>query len=91
MPKDSLRKQSTTNMIPSEFSNPVATNHGIPNEIKAQNKDLKSNFIKMMDAFKDDMDKSLKEIQKINTFKQMRYERRKQINIRKYRKIQSNR
>ena len=37
---------------------------------QVQEEDLKCNFIKMTEAFKEDMSKSLKEIQE-NTFKQV--------------------
>ena len=57
-------------MAPSEPSYPT-TNHGFPNETEAQEEDLKSNLIKMIEAFREDMNKSLKEIQK-NTFKQVK-------------------
>ena len=50
-------------------SYPSTTNPGYPNETEAQEEDLKSNLINIIEVFKEDMDKSLKEIHE-NTFKQ---------------------
>lgn len=41
------------------------------NETEAQEEDLKSNLINIIEVFKEDMDKSLKEIQE-NTFKHVK-------------------
>ena len=48
---------------PPEPSYPVTTNPGYPNETEAQEEDLESNFIKMIEAPKEDMNKCIKEIQ----------------------------
>jgi hypothetical protein len=56
-------------MSPPESHYPATTNPGYSNETEAQ-EDLKSILIKMVEPFKEDMNKSLKEIQK-NTFKQV--------------------
>jgi hypothetical protein len=45
-------------------------NRGYPNESEAQEEDLKSNIIKMIECFKEDMNKSPNEVQ-VNTFKQV--------------------
>jgi hypothetical protein len=66
--KNTINK-SKGNMVPPDPSYPPITNPEYPNETEAQEKDLKSNLIKMIEAFKEDMDKPLKEIQE-NTFKQ---------------------
>jgi hypothetical protein len=50
-------------MIPSEHSSSATASAGYPNTIKAQENDLKSSLIKMLKAFKEEMDKSIKEIQ----------------------------
>jgi hypothetical protein len=57
------------NMAPPEPRYPATTSPGFPNEPEAQDKDLKFNLIKMIEAFKDVTNKSLKEIY-VNTFKQ---------------------
>ena len=57
-------------MTPPEPSYPVIINPGYSNETEAQEEDFKSNPIKMIEAFKADMNKSFKEIQE-NTFKQV--------------------
>ena len=77
-------------MAPPKSSYPATTNPGYLNEIEAQEEDLTSNFIKIIESFKEVMKISLKEIQE-NTFKQIEALRKKQIYIKKYRKIQSNR
>ena len=51
-------------MIRSEHSYPITANSGYRNTIKVQENDLKSNLIKMIEAFKEEMNKSLKVIQK---------------------------
>jgi hypothetical protein len=56
-------------MAPPESRNLTTTNPGYPNETEEQEDDLKSNFIKMIGAFKEYMNKTLKEIQ-ANEFKQ---------------------
>ena len=54
-------------MVLSEPSYPATTNPGYPNETEAQEESLKSSSIKMIEAFKEDMNKILKEIQKIHS------------------------
>jgi BMFP domain-containing protein YqiC len=49
-------------MRPSEFSYSTTASPGYPNINKAQENDLKSNLIKMIETFKGEMNKSLKEI-----------------------------
>ena len=67
-------------------SYPSTTNPGYPNETEAQKEDFKFNLMKLIKAFKKDMNKFLKEIHE-NTFKQVKALKRKQINIKKYKKI----
>jgi hypothetical protein len=55
-------------VTPSEHSYPTTASPGYPNRPEAQENDLKSNLIKMIEAFKEEMNKSLKEIQE-NTIK----------------------
>lgn len=50
-------------MATSEPRYTATTNPGYLNEIEAQEEDLKSNLTKMIKGFKEDMLKSLKEIQ----------------------------
>ena len=77
-------------MIPSDHRYPFTDNPGYPNTARAQENDLKSNLIKMIEAFKEEMNKSLKEIQE-NTIKE-RSLKRKHINpLKTYRKTQLNR
>lgn len=56
-------------MAPPEPSHPVLTNPGELNGTGAQEEELKSDLIKVIETFRQDMTKSLKEIQK-NTLKQ---------------------
>ena len=69
-------------MVLSEPSYPATTNPGYPNETEAQEDDL----IRMIEAFKEEMNKFLKEI-KENTFKEV-----KALNVEanKYNEIQEN-
>ena len=67
-------------------SYPSTTNPGYSNETEAQEEDFKFNLIKLIRAFKEEMNKFLKEIHE-NTFKQVKALKRKQINIKKYKKI----
>ena len=54
-----------------EHSNIATTNPGSPNETELWEEDHKYNLIKITEAFKEDMNKSLKEIQGIK-FKQVK-------------------
>ena len=54
-------------MVTSEASYPMTASPGYPNTVEAQENDLKSNLMKMIEAFKGEMNKSLKEIQGITT------------------------
>ena len=49
-------------MTPSEHSYPTTACPGYSNTTKTQENDLKSNLIKMIKAFKEEINKSLKEI-----------------------------
>ena len=63
MPEGWLKKtvnKIQVNMIPPKPSYLATTNPGYPNETEAQEDNLKSNLIKMLEAFKEDMNKSLK-------------------------------
>ena len=50
-------------MASPECSYHTTAGTGNPNTTKAQENDLKSNLIKMIEAFKEEVNKSLKEIQ----------------------------
>jgi hypothetical protein len=50
-------------MKPSEHSYPTTKSPGYPSKIKAEGNDLKTNVIKIIEAFKEEMNKSPKEIQ----------------------------
>lgn len=50
-------------MTPSEHSSHPTARSGYPNTTKAQENDLKSIVRKMIEAFKEKMNKSIKEIQ----------------------------
>ena len=50
-------------MIPSDHRYPFTDNPGYPNTTRAQENDLKSNLIKMIETFKEETNKSLKDIQ----------------------------
>jgi hypothetical protein len=58
-------------MTPSEHSYPTTASPGYPNTTGAQENDLKSNLIKMTEAFKEMMNKSLKAL-KENAIKQVK-------------------
>ena len=58
-------------MTPSEHSYPTTASPGYPNTTEAQENDLKSNLIKMTEAFKEMMNKSLKAL-KENAIKQVK-------------------
>ena len=50
-------------MPPPEPSYPTAANSECSSTVEAQENQLKTNFMKMIEVFKEDMNKSLKEIQ----------------------------
>lgn len=50
-------------MIPPKHSAPTAEDPGYPNTIETEENESKLNLIKMIEAFKEEMDKFLKEIQ----------------------------
>jgi hypothetical protein len=51
-------------MIPSEPSYPDTASPGYPYETEAQEDDLKSNFIKMMESFKEEINNPLRSARK---------------------------
>ena len=63
--------KSQDNMAPPEHNCPTAASPGYPNTTITEEDDLKSNFITMIEAFKEEINKSLKEIQE-NTIKQLK-------------------
>ena len=69
-PQKNTINKSQGNIKPSKHSYPTTASPGYPNKTKAQVNDLKSNHIKMIETFKEEMNKSLKEIQE-NTIKQV--------------------
>ena len=50
-------------MIPSDHRYPFTDNPGYPNTTRAQENDLKSNLIKMIETFREEANISLKDIQ----------------------------
>ena len=68
-------------------SYPSTTNPGYPNETEAQEEDFKFNLMKLIKAFKEDMNKFLKEIHE-NTFKQVYMALKEEAN--KHKEIQEN-
>ena len=72
MPKGSIKNtihKTQVSMAPPEHNYSSTANARYPKETEAQEEDLKSNLIKMIKEFKEEMNKTLKEIQK-NVFKQ---------------------
>ena len=55
-------------MMPLEYSFPTKASSRYPNTTKAQENDHKSDHIKMLEVFKEETNKSIKEIQE-NTIK----------------------
>ena len=62
-PQKNTINKSQGNMAPSEHSYPTTPSPGYPNTTKTQENDLKSNLIKMIEAFKEESNKYLNEIQ----------------------------
>ena len=58
-------------MVPSEPSSPTTASPGNPNTPEKQDSDLKSDLMKVIEAFKEDINNSLKEIQE-NTIRQVK-------------------
>ena len=58
-------------MTPSKHSYPTTASLRYPNTAEAQENDLKSNLIKMIEAFKEEINKSRKEIHE-NAIKQVK-------------------
>ena len=54
-------------MAPPELSYPTTASPGYPNPVKALEDDLKSNLVKGIEAFKEDMNKSLKKYRTIQS------------------------
>ena len=72
MAKGPRKNKCQGNPTPREYSYPTTASTGCyPNISKTQENGLKSNLIKMTEAFKEEMNKSLKEIQE-NTIKQVK-------------------
>jgi hypothetical protein len=87
IPQKYTINKSQGNMTPPKHSYSTTASPGYPNTTETQENYLKSNIIKMIEAFKEKMNNSLQEIQE-NTIQL----RRKQISpIKIYRKIQLNR
>ena len=66
-----IREKSQWNLAPSEPSSPTTASHGCPNIPEKQDSNLKSHLMKKIEAFKEDINNSLKEIQE-NTGKQVK-------------------
>jgi hypothetical protein len=69
-PRKNTVNKSQSNMTPSDLSYPTTASPGYSNTMKAQENNLKFNHIKMIEGFKEEINKALKEIQK-STIKQM--------------------
>jgi DNA anti-recombination protein RmuC len=67
--KNTINK-SQGNITPSDHSYTTSASSGYPNTTKAYKNDLNSNLTKIAQAFTEEMNKSLKEIQE-NTFKEI--------------------
>jgi hypothetical protein len=65
--KKEHNQQKPGKMRPSEHSEPTTASLGYPNTTKTEENDPKFNLIEMIDTFKGEMNKSLKEIQKNTT------------------------
>jgi hypothetical protein len=50
-----ISDRTECNLAPSESSSPITTNPGYPNTHERQDNDLKSHLMKMIDAFKEDI------------------------------------
>lgn len=64
MPKEQLKStfnRTQRNMAPPDPSYPAITNPEYPNETEAKEEDQKSSLIEMIEAIKEDINKSLKE------------------------------
>jgi hypothetical protein len=59
--KNTINK-SQGSKAPTEPSYPITASPGYFNTTEAQENDLKSNLVKMIESFEDEMNKSLKEI-----------------------------
>jgi hypothetical protein len=77
-PKNTINK-GQGNMTSSGYSYTTIASPGYHNTNKAQENDLKSNLIMMIESFREKMNKSLKGIQE-NIIKQVKIFKRKQIN-----------
>jgi hypothetical protein len=69
--RKNTNNKSQGNMTPSEHSYPIIASPRYPNSTEAQENDCKSNLIKMIESFKYEINKSLKEIQE-NAIKQVK-------------------
>jgi hypothetical protein len=77
-PRKKIINKSQGNLIPLEHSYCTTASPGYPNAMETQENGLKSNLIKMIEAFKKKMNKPLQEIQE-NTIKRYRFLKRKQV------------
>jgi hypothetical protein len=59
--------KSQDNLTPSDQSYGTIASSGYPTITQAQENDLKSNLIKIIDAFKEEINKSLKNYKKIQS------------------------
>jgi hypothetical protein len=84
--------RSQCKLASSQSSSPTTSSPGYPKTLEKQASDLKSYLMKKMEAFKEDINNSLKLIQKTSqTGRETHLLKRKQINLlKKFRKIQSN-
>jgi hypothetical protein len=64
VPQKSTINKSQGKSTPLEHSYPTIAGHGYPNTTESQEYDLKYNLIKMIEAFEEEKNKSLKKYKK---------------------------
>ena len=82
--------RSQCNMASSKWNSSMTASTGYPNTPEEQDYDLKSHLMKMIEAFKEEINNSLKETQG-NIFKHIEAPKEETNLLHKYRKIQSSR
>jgi hypothetical protein len=85
-----MSNRTQCNPVPGEPTSPTTASPGYPNTSEKQDNYLKSYVMKMIEAFKEDVKNSLKEIQE-NTVKQVYAHKEKTSKYLKYKKIQPSR
>lgn len=85
LPKNDIYK-IWDNMTPIKHSYPTTVNPGYPKTTKIQENNFNSNLTKMIEAFEEEMNRSLKEIQE-NSIKKIDFFNEETNPLRTYRKI----